>query len=76
MESCKMNFCKYCFLGKQTKVFFKVTEKENRTKVILDYIHFNVWGPVLTKSHSGAHYYVTFMDDYSWKIWATSCGRI
>jgi len=47
------------------KVFFNVTKKENCTKGILDNIYSEVWGPVLTKSHDDARYYITFMDDYS-----------
>ena len=43
--------------------------KENRSKKILNYIHSDVWGPAPTKSHGGARYFVTFMDDYSRKLW-------
>jgi len=69
MESCKLDFCKYCVLGKQCKVSFKPTNKENRAKEVLNYIHSDVWGPAPTKSHGGARYFVTFMDDHSRKIW-------
>ncbi|XP_020270598.1 LOW QUALITY PROTEIN: AP-1 complex subunit mu-2-like [Asparagus officinalis] len=43
METCKLDFCKYCVLGKQCKVSFKLAKKENRTKGILDYIHSYVY---------------------------------
>jgi len=43
--------------------------KENRTIGILDYIHSDVWGPAPIRSHGGARYFVTFMDDYSQTIW-------
>ena len=39
------------------------------SKGVLDYIHSNVWGPVSVSSHSGAQYFVSFIDDYSRKIW-------
>ncbi|KAE8716632.1 hypothetical protein F3Y22_tig00110114pilonHSYRG00479 [Hibiscus syriacus] len=41
-ERCKLNFCKYCVLGKQTKVRFKTGKYT--TEGILDYVHSNVWG--------------------------------
>ena len=72
MKSYKLNFYKYLVLEKQTKVSFKVMEKENHTKQILDYIHSDVWEvstSAPTKSHGGARFYVTFMDDYSQKNW-------
>ena len=69
LKTCKLDFCKYCVLGKQHKVSFNIMNKENRAKGILDYIHSDVWGPAPTKSHGGARYFVTFMDDYSRKIW-------
>jgi len=71
LKSCKLDFCKHCVLGKQCKVSFNLMNlmnKDNRAKGILDYIHSNVWGPTLIRSHGGASYFVTFMDDYSWKI--------
>ncbi|KAE8727716.1 putative ribonuclease H protein [Hibiscus syriacus] len=37
VKSCKLNFCKYCVLGKQTKVRFKTTK--HTTQGILDYVH-------------------------------------
>ena len=43
--------------------------KENHAKGILDYIHSDVWGPTPIRSHGGARYFVTFVDDYSRKIW-------
>ncbi|KAE8689071.1 hypothetical protein F3Y22_tig00110944pilonHSYRG00042 [Hibiscus syriacus] len=37
VKSCKLNFCKYCVLGKQTKVRFKTAK--HTTQGILDYVH-------------------------------------
>jgi transposase InsO family protein len=39
------------------------------SKGVLDYVHSHVWGPVSVSSHSGAHYFVSFIDDYSRKVW-------
>jgi len=69
LKSCKLDFCKHYVLEKQCKVSFNLMNKENSAKGILNYIHSDVWGPVLTRSHGGARNFVTFMDDYSRKIW-------
>ncbi|XP_057950984.1 uncharacterized mitochondrial protein AtMg00300-like [Malania oleifera] len=42
MKTCKLNFCKFCVLGKRNMVQFK--EVMHKMEDILDYIHFNVWG--------------------------------
>ncbi|KAK3012501.1 hypothetical protein RJ639_008525 [Escallonia herrerae] len=35
----------------------------------LDYVHSDVWGPSLVSSQGGACYFVSFIDDYSIKLW-------
>ncbi|KAE8692022.1 hypothetical protein F3Y22_tig00110863pilonHSYRG00024 [Hibiscus syriacus] len=67
VKSCKLDFCKYCVLGKQTKVCFKTAK--HTTQGILDYVHSDVWGPSTTSSLGGSRYYVTFIDDFSRKVW-------
>ncbi|KAL4360887.1 hypothetical protein GQ457_04G022640 [Hibiscus cannabinus] len=67
VKSCKLNFCKFCVLGKQTKVSF-MTGK-HKTEGILDYVHSDVWGPTRESSLGGSMYYVTFIDDFSKKVW-------
>ncbi|KAE8707081.1 hypothetical protein F3Y22_tig00110387pilonHSYRG00804 [Hibiscus syriacus] len=67
VKSCKLDFCKYCVLGKQTKVRFKTAK--HTTQGILDYVHSDVWGPSTTPSLGGSRYYVTFIDDFSRKVW-------
>ncbi|CAL8118972.1 unnamed protein product [Prunus armeniaca] len=56
VSSCKLDFCEYCVLGKQRKVSFTSSSAD-------------VWGPAPTKSNGGARYFVTFMDDFSRKVW-------
>jgi len=67
VKACKMDFCKYCVYGKQHRVSFKTGV--HTSKEVLDYVHSDVWGPVTISSHSGAHYFVSFIDDYSRKVW-------
>jgi transposase InsO family protein len=39
------------------------------SKGILDYIHSDVWGPSPTTSYGGSSYFVSFIDDFSRKVW-------
>ena len=39
----------------------------HKTKDILDYVHH--WGPVKVVSKGGAQYFMSFIDDYSRKVW-------
>lgn len=36
---------------------------------ILDYVHSDLWGPSPTISYGGSSYFVSFIDDYSRKVW-------
>ena len=62
-----LNFFKYCVFGKQCRQKFKTGR--HISKDILDYILSGVWGPSPTVSFGGSSYYVTFIDDYSRKVW-------
>ena len=63
----KLDFCEQCVMGKQTRVKFETTI--HNTKGILDYIHTDVWGLTKTASLGGKHYFVTFVDDFSRRVW-------
>ena len=63
----KLDFCEHCVKGKQTRVKFGTAI--HNTKGILDYVHSDVWGPSKTASLGGKHYYVTFVDDFSRRVW-------
>ncbi|KAE8684439.1 GDSL esterase/lipase [Hibiscus syriacus] len=66
-RTCKLAFCEHCIKGKKTRVKFGTTIHD--TKGILDYVHSDVWGPSKITSLGGTHYYVTFVDDFSWRVW-------
>lgn len=61
-----MKKCEICLKGKQTRLPFDVNG--TRAKSILDIVHSDVCGPMPTKSLGGAHFFVTFIDDYSRKV--------
>ncbi|KAG8496686.1 hypothetical protein CXB51_007936 [Gossypium anomalum] len=65
---CKLNFCEHCVFGKQKRVRF--TRGIYNTKETLEYIHSDLWGPSRVPSRGGANYMLTFIDDFSRKVWA------
>ncbi|WCJ40143.1 Transposon Ty2-LR1 Gag-Pol polyprotein [Euphorbia peplus] len=67
VQSCKLDLCEHCIKGKQTRVKFGTAI--HNTKGILDYVHSDVWGPSKNVSLGGKSYYVTFVDDFSRRVW-------
>ncbi|KAG8499392.1 hypothetical protein CXB51_005981 [Gossypium anomalum] len=65
---CKLNFCEHCVFGKQKRVRF--TRGIHNMKGTLEYIHSDLWGPSRVPSRGGANYMLTFIDDFSRKVWA------
>ena len=59
--------CAACQFGKQSRGSFP--HERNVCKKPLEGIHTNVWGPTKTRSLARRSYYVTFIDDYSRKVW-------
>ena len=56
--------CSWCALGKNAKKSFPGSD--SRSKEILDLVHSGLCGPMTVASLGGYHYYVIFIDDYSW----------
>nr|CAD1829379.1 unnamed protein product [Ananas comosus var. bracteatus] len=59
-------FCEHCVYGKHHKRSFKAGS--HTSKGILDYIHTDVWSSPTT-SYGGANYYISFINDFSRKVW-------
>ncbi|KAG8479441.1 hypothetical protein CXB51_029725 [Gossypium anomalum] len=66
-KACKLKYCEHCVLGKQKRVKFGTAI--HNTKGILEYVHSDVWGPSKAPSLGGKHYFVTFVDDFSRRVW-------
>ena len=66
VKTCKLDFHKFCVLGKQNPIQFKTAT--HKIEGILDYVHSNVWGSVRTVSR-GLMYFVIFIVDFSRKVW-------
>ena len=64
----EMDLCEVCILGKNHRL--KFTTSTYRSNAILEYVHSNLWGsPKVPVSLSGAHYFISFVDDFSRKVW-------
>lgn len=69
----KLTFCEHCVMGKQTLIKFGIIA--HCTKGTLDYVHTDVWGPTKVASLGGKHWFVTFVDDYSRRVWVYTMKR-
>ena len=67
VRSCTIGLCKFYIMGKQCRVSF-MTGKHT-TEGTLDYVNSDVWGPTKEHSMGGSGYFVTFVDDFSRKVW-------
>ena len=71
LKSVDMGLCENCVMGKQKRVSFTKTPREPK-KVRLEMVHTDVWGPSALSSLGGSRFYVTFIDDFSRKVWVYS----
>ena len=63
-----LGFCESSVLGKSHKLSF--TRSKHATKGVLEYIHSDLWGsPSVEKSLGNCQYFITFIDDFSKKVW-------
>ena len=67
VQTTSLDFCEHCVYGKQKRVSFSTGI--HSTKGIVDYIHSDLWGPSPVASKGGAFYFLTFIDDFSRKVW-------
>jgi hypothetical protein len=64
VKTCKLEFC---ILRKQNWVQFKTATY--KIEGILDYVHSDILGPVGTTPQGWHMYFLTFIDDFSRKVW-------
>lgn len=66
LKSVNLPFCEHCVTSKHHRL--KFSSSTARSKCILDLIHSDVWeSPDI--SLGGAKYFVSFIDDYSRRVW-------
>ena len=68
LKCVNIDFYESFVYGKQKRVSFVKTGKENKSEK-LELVHTDVWGPAQLSSLGGSHYYVTFIDDATRKVW-------
>jgi len=59
--------CEVCAEGKQSQL--PTVPDELKTKRKLELVHSDICGPITPTTIMGGRYFVTFMDDYSRKVW-------
>ena len=62
LKTRNLMFYRNCIFGKQCRQKFKAGS--HVSKGVLDYIHYDLWGPSPTISYGGEKYYVLFVDDF------------
>jgi hypothetical protein len=65
--------CEGCIFGKQHKESFLNRTWTARERLAL--VHSDLCGPMEIVSFGKAHYFLTFIDDYSRKTWVYFCKR-
>jgi hypothetical protein len=68
LKNVDLDICESCVLGKQKKLSFLKVGRTLRPRK-LELVHTDLWGPSPVASLGGSRYYVTFIDDFSRKVW-------
>ncbi|RDY02675.1 hypothetical protein CR513_13840, partial [Mucuna pruriens] len=68
LKNAELEKCSHCMASKQARVSFKKYPPSRKSE-LLESMHYDVCDPLKVKSFSGALYLVTFIDDYSRKLW-------
>ena len=68
VKQAKLKKCVHCLAGKQKRVSFQ-SHPPSRKLDLLELVHSDLCGPFKVRSHGGALYFVTFIDDHSRKLW-------
>ena len=59
--------CEVCPLAKQTRLLFPKSSIQSMK--FFELIHCDIWGPHKLETHSGAHYFLTIVDDFTRFTW-------
>lgn len=60
--------CEECCVGKQHRESFQ-KGKAWRASAPLELVHSDICGPITPESNGKKRYFISFIDDYSWKTW-------
>ena len=73
LDFSKFSMCEHCLYGKQALNSHSIVNKKRSE--LLELVHSDVCGPMPIVSMGGASYFVTFIDDFSCKVWAYPLKR-
>ena len=62
IEKIDLSICEHCLAKKATRLSFG---KVKRVTLPLQLIHFDICGPMNVRARHGAHYFITFIDDFT-----------
>jgi len=62
LDKVEMSTCEYCLAGKTIR---KPFGKGTRVKILLQWIHSDICGPMNVRARHGASNFITFIDDYT-----------
>ncbi|XP_073102006.1 uncharacterized protein [Elaeis guineensis] len=68
IEDTPKGICEGCITGKHSRASFP-KESFHQARRPLQLIHTDIYGPITPASFGGRHYFLTFIDDFSRKIW-------
>ncbi|KAH9752435.1 hypothetical protein KPL71_014676 [Citrus sinensis] len=68
-DTTKLCMYDWDILERSKKIRVKFGTANHDTHEILEYVHSDVWGPTKTASIGGSHYFVTFIDNFSRRVW-------
>lgn len=60
--------CEDCCVGKQHRESFP-KRKAWRARAPFELVHYDIFGPISPESNGKKRYFISFVDDYSQKIW-------
>ncbi|GAA0150005.1 hypothetical protein LIER_09038 [Lithospermum erythrorhizon] len=67
-EDVYVSKCTHCLMGKKHRVSFN--KQAQRKSKVLELVYSDLCGPMKASMLGGCSYFVTFMDEYSRKLWA------
>ncbi|CAN0825128.1 Retrovirus-related Pol polyprotein from transposon TNT 1-94 [Linum grandiflorum] len=67
VDSSVLPHCDACVRAKQTRIVFP--HSSIKTTACFELLHCDIWGDYKTASFTGAHYFLTIVDDFSRAVW-------
>jgi len=69
LKNTQLDLYIHCLVGKEHKVSFSKKVAPSKRTRVLELVHTDVCRPMEVQTFNGAWYFVTFIDNYSRKLW-------